>query len=94
LHSAVTRTNRNLEPSGGWFPAQNMTPEEALRGYTIWPAYASSREELTGTIEPGKWGDLSVLSIDPLNVGTDDPHALLDGEVLMAIVEAKIAWQR
>jgi predicted amidohydrolase YtcJ len=94
LHSAVTRTNRNLEPSGGWFPDQNMTPEEALRGYTIWPAYASSREELTGTIEPGKWGDLSVLSIDPLNVGSSDPHALLDGEVLMAIVEGRIAWQR
>lgn len=86
LHSAVTRSDRNLRPAGGWYPEQRMTPEEALRGYTVWPAYASSREDLTGTIEPGKWGDLTVLSIDPLNVGTRDPHALLEGEVLMTIV--------
>ena len=94
LHSAITRTNRDLEPTGGWFPDQCMTPEEALRGYTIWPAYASLREDLTGTIEPGKWADLTVLSIDPLTVGTTDPHALLDGEVLMAIVEGAIAWRK
>ena len=93
LHSAITRTNKNLEPDGGWFPDQKMTPEEALRGYTIWPAYASSREELTGTIEPGKWGDLTVLSVDPLNVGTSDPHALLEGEVLMAIVDGEVVFE-
>lgn len=94
LHSAITRTNRNLEPAGGWYPEQSMTAEEALRGYTIWPAFASSREDLTGTIEPGKWGDLTVLSIDPLNVGTSDPHALLDGEVLMTIVEGEVVYER
>jgi len=93
LHSAVTRTDRNLEPEGGWFPEQKMTAEEALRGYTLWPAYASSREGLTGTIEPGKWADISVLSIDPLNVGTSDPHALLDGEALMTIVEGEIVYR-
>ena len=71
-----------------------MTPEEALRGYTVWAAYASSREELTGTIEVGKWADLTVLSMDPLNVGTTDPHALLEGEALMAIVGGKVAFDR
>jgi predicted amidohydrolase YtcJ len=94
LHSAITRTNKELEPTGGWYPDQCLTPEEALRGYTIWPAYASSREDLTGTIEPGKWADLTVLSIDPLNVGSSEPHALLDGEALMAIVDGKTAWTR
>ncbi len=94
LHSAITRTNRNLEPEGGWYPGQSMTPEEALRGYTIWPAFASSREDLTGTIEPGKWGDITVLSIDPLNVGTSDPHALLEGAVLMTIVEGNVVYER
>jgi len=93
LHSAVTRTNKDLEPEGGWYANQRMTPEEALRAYTIWPAYASLREELTGTIEVGKWGDLTVLSMDPLNVGTSDPHALLNGEVLMTVVEGDIAYE-
>jgi len=94
LHSAVTRTDINLDPEGGWFPEQRMTAEEALRGYTVWPAYASSREELTGTIEPGKWADISVLTIDPLNVGTTEPHALLDGEALMTIVEGRIVYAK
>jgi predicted amidohydrolase YtcJ len=94
LHCAITRTNRSLEPEGGWYPDQRMTPEEALRGYTIWPAYASSREDLTGTIEVGKWADLTVLSIDPLNVGAADPHALLDGEVLMTIVDGGVVYER
>ncbi len=94
LHSAITRTNRDLEPEGGWFPDQRMTPEEALRGYTVWPAYASSREELTGTLEVGKWADLTVLSMDPLNVGTTDPHALLEGEALMAVVGGRIAFDQ
>jgi hypothetical protein len=94
LHSAITRTDRELKPEGGWFPDQRMTPEEALRAYTVWPAYASFREELTGTLEVGKWGDLTVLSMDPLNVGTTDPHTLLEGEALMAVVAGRIAMDR
>jgi len=94
LHSAITRTDKNLEPAGGWYPAQSLTPEEALRGYTVWAAYASSREDFTGTIEPGKWADLTVLSIDPLDVGTRDPHRLLQGEILMTIVEGEITFSR
>ncbi len=94
LHSAITRTRKDLEPAGGWYPEQSMTPEEALRGYTVWPAHASLREALTGTIEPGKWADLTVLSIDPLAVGTTDPHALLQGECLMTVIEGKIAFEK
>jgi predicted amidohydrolase YtcJ len=71
-----------------------MTPEEALRAYTVWPAYASSREDVTGTLEAGKWADLTVLSIDPLNVGTADPHALLEGDVVLTIVDGKVVYER
>jgi predicted amidohydrolase YtcJ len=93
LHSAITRTNREGLPEGGWYPDQRMTAEEALRAYTSWPAYASSREALTGTIEVGKWADLTVLSIDPLNVGSQNPHSLLEGEVLMTIVDGKVVYE-
>lgn len=94
LHSAITRTDKSGRPEGGWYRDQKMTAEEALRGYTVWAAYASSREDLTGTIEPGKWADLSVITIDPLNVGTSDPHALLEGDILMTIIEGEIAYGR
>ena len=94
LHCAITRQDREGKPEGGWYPEQRVSPEEALRAYTTWPALASSREARTGTVEPGKWGDLTVLSIDPLNVGTHEPHALLRGEVLMSIVGGAVVYER
>ena len=69
LHSAVTRRTRDGEPPGGWYPEEAVTMEEALRAYTLWPARASGREALTGSLEVGKWADLTVLSIDPFAVG-------------------------
>ena len=45
LHAAITRRNKQKQPEGGWFPEQRMTAEEAIRGYTSWPAYASFLEE-------------------------------------------------
>jgi len=92
MYAAITRQMKDGTPAGGWYPEESMTAEEALRAYTIWPAYASSREEETGSIEDGKWADLTVLSIDPLNVGSSNPSELLDGRVLMTIVAGKLAY--
>ncbi len=90
LHSAIRRTDREGHPEGGWYADQAVTIEEALRAYTVWPARASGKEALTGTIEAGKWADLTVLSIDPFATATADPAALLDGEALMTIVAGEV----
>lgn len=62
LHSAITRRGKDLQPPGGWFPEQALTTEEAVRAYTVWPAYAAFLEDETGTLAPGKWADISVLA--------------------------------
>jgi predicted amidohydrolase YtcJ len=90
LHCAVTRSDRNGKPPGGWYINEAVTIEEAIRAWTIWPAESSLRSELTGTLTPGKFADISVLSIDPFEVGVSDPHRLLDGEALMTIVGGRI----
>lgn len=90
LHCAVTRTNRDGEPAGGWYPEQAVTIEEALRAYTVWPARSSLREDLTGTLEAGKWADITVLSIDPFRTAGEDPHGLLRGKALMTVVAGDI----
>jgi len=41
LHSAITRRDKRLEPPGGWHPEECLSPEEAVRGYTAWNAYAA-----------------------------------------------------
>ncbi len=90
LHCAVTRADRDGEPPGGWYAGEALSIEEALRAWTVWPARASLREDLTGTLEPGKWADLSVLSIDPLNAAIENPGNLLDGRALLTIVAGRI----
>ncbi|TNF80537.1 MAG: amidohydrolase [Gammaproteobacteria bacterium] len=90
LHCAVTRTDRNGEPEGGWYPEQAVSMEEALRAYTVWPAEASGKADMTGTLSVGKWADITVISIDPLNVAT--PAGLFEGKALMTIIGGEIEY--
>jgi predicted amidohydrolase YtcJ len=90
LHCAVTRSDRNGSPEGGWYIEEAVTIEEAVRAWTSWPAESSQRGDITGTLKPGKLADLTVLSIDIFNVGHSDPHRLLDGQALMTIVGGDI----
>jgi predicted amidohydrolase YtcJ len=89
IHAATTRQQKDGTPPGGWYPEEVLTAEEALRAYTVWPARAALQEDRTGTIEVGKWADLTLLSLDPLN--TPSP-ALLEGKPLLTIVAGEIRW--
>jgi len=40
LHAAVTRRDKEAEPAAGWYPQEAMTPEEAIRAYTVWAAWS------------------------------------------------------
>jgi predicted amidohydrolase YtcJ len=92
LHSAITRRDRKLEPAGGWHPEERMTPEEAVRGYTAWNAYAAGWEKDSGVIAPGRWADLTVMDVDPLVLGATDPGRLLRGSIRATIVAGKVAY--
>jgi hypothetical protein len=91
LHSAITRQGRDGRPEGGWHPEQRMTPEESLRGYTSWAAYAAFLERDTGVIAPGRWADITVMDIDPLDAGEKAPARLLSGKIRMTIVGGRIS---
>jgi predicted amidohydrolase YtcJ len=84
MHAAVNRTTatgRNLGKE-----TEALTPEEALRSYTIGGAYVTGREDRQGSIAPGKLADLVVLDRDPLAISPDEldqvrPAAtMLDGK--------------
>jgi len=69
-------------------PEERLTPEQALRMFTIEAARASFEEDRKGSIRPGKLADLVVLDRDPLSVEPERIGALrvcmtlLDGEVV------------
>ncbi len=92
LHSAITRQDRNLEPEGGWYAHEAVNAEEAVRGYTSWSAYANFSDDHTGVIAPGRWADLTVIDVDPFVLADEAPAEILDGRVLMTIVNGEIVY--
>jgi predicted amidohydrolase YtcJ len=94
LHSAVTRTDKEHQPSGGWRPEEALTIEEALRGWTSWAAYAEFREHDTGTLVGSRRADITVVDIDPMQMAEKEPHKLLGGKIVMTIAAGKIVFQK
>ena len=94
LHSAIARQDKSYEPEGGWYKEQALNADETLRAYTSWSAYASFREDQTGVLEPGRWADITVMDIDPFVLADESPPNLLNGRILMTIVDGKIAYER
>ena len=90
FYAAITRQDRQGNPSGGWFPDQRLTRAEALRSWTVEGAYAAFQEKNKGSIEPGKWADFVVLSDDIMQVA---PARILTTRVTMTIVNGKIVYQ-
>lgn len=90
IYAAVTRQDGSGNPEGGWHPEQRMTMAEAIRGFTIWAAYAAFREDVLGSIETGKLADFTILDTDIL---TEKPKKLLTTKVLYTIVGGKIRYR-
>lgn len=90
IYAGVTRQNHQGEPDGGWMPEQVISREEAIRAYTNWPAFAAFLEDVTGSLEPGKYADIVVLDKDLLEIPA---HQILDTNVLYTIVGGEIVYQ-
>jgi len=73
------------------FKEESLTVEEALKTYTLNAAYASFDEALKGTIEVGKFADITILSE---NIFEIPPERIKDVEVEMTIVGGKIVYKR
>ena len=85
LYAAVTRRTLAGEPPGGWFPAERISIEDAIRAYTLNSAYANFEETEKGSITPGKLADLVILSRNLLEIppgeipGTEVLHTIVGG---------------
>lgn len=90
IHNAVTRQDENGFPKDGWLPEQKMTIEEAIKGYTIWAAYAAFQEDILGSIEVGKYADFTILDKDILTI---EPMEILDTKPIYTIIGGEIRFQ-
>lgn len=86
--SAVNRVTRSGAVLG---PDQGLTPMEALRAMTLWPAWQHFDEQIKGSISVGKVADFVILGADPLTV---DPMTIKSVPVLTTIKADKVIYQR
>ena len=91
LYAAVTRQTTSGKPDGGWFPDERINIRDAIKAYTYNTAYANFEEKIKGSIEVGKFADLTVLSKNLLRV---PPKDLLTTEVVYTIVNGKIVYRK
>ena len=68
FYAAVSRQDLKGFPEGGFQMQNALTREEALKGMTIWAAFASFEEQEKGSIEPGKFADFIILDKDIMEV--------------------------
>ncbi|MBC8424789.1 amidohydrolase [bacterium] len=82
LYAAVTRQDSEGRPLGGWYPAQRLTWDEAVRAFTADAAYAVGAEDELGRLSVGYRFDCTVLAADPRR----DPRVWLSTHVAAVFV--------
>ncbi len=90
IYCAVTRTTPEGMPQGGWYPANRISVEAALRHFTRDGAYASLDEQEKGSLMPGKLADFVVLSDDIL---TRPPQSILRARVLLTVMGGRETYR-
>jgi predicted amidohydrolase YtcJ len=72
IASYYATVSRKLKDGSVFYPEQRMNRMEALRSYTINTARAAFEENSKGTLKPGKYADIVVLSKDILTIPEDE----------------------
>jgi len=91
LDAAVTRRTLDGKNPGGWYPEHKVPVEAAIKAYTLDAAYAAFQEEVKGSITPGKYADLVVLSQDILTIPPDD---IVKTEIIYTIAGGRIVYEK
>jgi predicted amidohydrolase YtcJ len=90
FYAAITRRSLDGFQTPQWHPEEAVDRKTALKMYTLWPAYASFRENELGMIKPGYRADFTVFDTDFM---TADPKAILKAKALMTMVDGKVAYR-
>ena len=89
FYAAITRQRLDGTSGAGWHPEYAVSREDALRMFTLWPAYSTFQEERRGSISVGKQADLSIFDTDFLRA---KPAAILTAKTVMTVVNGRIAY--
>lgn len=90
IYAAVSR-KREGEAREAWYPAERLSVEEAVRGFSFGAAYAAGDEQRRGTIAPGKLADFTALAQDIFICPEDE---IPNTPIKATIVGGEIVYQQ
>ncbi len=91
IHAAVTRQNEAGEPREGWYPAERLSVEAAVEGFTRGAALAAGDGAHAGALKVGRRADALVLS---QNIFEIPPREILQTQVEYTIVGGEVVFCR
>ncbi|PHS27305.1 MAG: amidohydrolase [Robiginitomaculum sp.] len=90
FYAAVSRHDLKGYQGEDWHKEEAVDRVTALKMFTLWPAYASFREDELGTIEPGKRADFTVFADDIMTIPEMD---ILTTKVVMTVVDGEVVYK-
>ena len=88
LQLLITRKDEKYKKA--WNPSEAVTRQQALWMATLWGAEQLHEQERLGSVEPGKYADLVVVSKDYMTVPEDEIGTIIP---VMTILNGKIVYE-
>ncbi len=91
IHSAVNRQDLKGFPENGWNNFENISVQDALKGFTLNAAFASFEEDKKGSITMNKLADFVIISEDIYNVDSDK---IKDIDILQTYMDGRKVYDQ
>ncbi|WP_300554497.1 amidohydrolase [Maricaulis sp.] len=90
FYATVARADLEGFQGENWHPEEALSRDDALKLFTLWPAYASFREDELGSIEVGKRADFTIFSDDIMTI---EPMEILSVTPWMTVVGGEAVYE-
>jgi len=90
FYAAIARKDMKGFSGEGWHAEEAVTREQALKMFTVWPAYAAFEEKLRGAVEVGKLADFTILSADIMKIPEME---ILKTRCVMTVIGGEIVYE-
>jgi predicted amidohydrolase YtcJ len=90
FYAAIARSDLSGFQGVNWHDEESLTRLQALKLFTLWPAYASFQEDELGSIEVGKRADFTIFSADIMTIPEAD---ILTVTPWMTVIDGDVAYE-
>ncbi len=90
FYAAVYRHDLEGFQGPNWRPEEAVVRSEALKMFTLWPAYGAFAEDRLGSITVGKEADLTAFDRDIMTI---TPADIPDGKAVLTVVKGKVIYR-